>query len=292
MNGEENSADPANDVESASYEECLRWLNQMPRLGVDAQLEAFEKIIRFPDASLRRKALGMGASLLSDERLVEFLRDDADDVRRNAGIEMLKLRRRRAFQLAMTLVEDPDFDVALQAVVVLGHLSDRRSFDPLRRMLAHVDVNVVQEAIIALGRLGDVRALEDLLQFLDASPWVQTAAIEALGKLGAPEAVPHLIPLVEDPVAGSFTVDALARIGGVGAVRALARHWMENVDESEKLLQRLAFMLENLTCPAPKVLGFERALQEHSQDRDKNIRLAAVRCLVALRGRHRPLISF
>lgn len=278
--------------ESLSYEECLRLLQKIPQLGVDAQLEAFEKVLRFPDEDVRRRILGLGASLLSDDRLVEFLRDDADDVRRNAGIEMLKLRRRRAFQLAEMLVDDDDYDVALQAVVVLGHLSDRRAIEPLRRLLQHEDVNIVQEAIIALGRLGDVRAQNDLLPFLKQSPWVQTAAIEALGKMGAVEAIPQLVALLEDPVASSFVVDALARIGGAQAIQALAQHWLRHEEDTEPLLQRLAYMLENLTGPVPRALGFERALKDCTLSSDKNTRLAAVRCLVVIRGRNRPLVSF
>lgn len=278
--------------ELLSYDECLRLLHQMPRLGVDDQLEAFEKVLRFPDEDIRRRALGLGASLLSDDRLVEFLRDDADDVRRNAGIEMLKLRRRRAFQLAEVLIDDPDYDVALQAVVVLGHLSDRRALEPLRRLLRHEDVNIVQEAIIALGRLGDMRAQGDLLPFLKQTSWVQTAAIEALGKMGAVEAIPQLTALLEDPMAGSFAVDALARIGGAQAIQALAQHWLRHEEDTEPLLQRLAYMLENLTGPVPRALGFEHALKDCTLSSEKGVRLAAVRCLVVLRGRNRPLLSF
>lgn len=278
--------------EPLSYDECLRLLSQMPHLGVDEQLEAFERVLRYPDDDIRRRTLGMGASLLSDDRLVEFLRDDEDDVRRNAGIEMLKLRRRRAFQLAEALADDADYDVALQAVVVLGHLSDRRALEPLRRLLRHEDVNIVQEAIIALGRLGDVRAQHDLLPFLKQSSWVQTAAIEALGKMGAIEVVPQLAALLDEPLAASFAIDALARIGGTQAIQALAEHWLRHEEDTEPLLQRLAYMLENLTGPVPRVLGFEAALKECTLSADKNVRLAAVRCLVVIRGRNRPLVSF
>ena len=107
----ERPADGDGSDEPLSYEGCLAILSRMPHLDVDAQLEAFERVLRFPDATIRRKALGIGASLLSDDRLVDFLRDGADDVRRNAGIEMLKLRRRRAFNLAKLLLDDADDDV-------------------------------------------------------------------------------------------------------------------------------------------------------------------------------------
>ena len=42
-------------------------------------------------------ALGLGAAILSDSRLIKYLHEE-DDVRRNAAVEMLKLRRRRSLE--------------------------------------------------------------------------------------------------------------------------------------------------------------------------------------------------
>lgn len=257
----------------------------------DQQLDTLERVMRVSDEKIRRRAVGLGAALLSDDRIVAFLRDDADDVRRNAGVAMLKLRRKRALELAGMLVSDADPDVALQAVIVLGHLKDLRALEPLRKALAHEDSNVVQEAVVALGHLGHPRALADLLPLLEEGNWVAPAAVEAVGKLGDSSAVPKLAALLPDPLLGAFAGEALTRLGGVHAFDAMARHWLvahESLDTG-LTLRRMARLLQDLACPPPKIPGLPEALEARTQSEDKHVRLSAVSCLVALHGRNRPL---
>jgi HEAT repeat protein len=271
----------------------FKLLDLLPELDPDEQLAVFERIIRSPRPQVRQRALGLGAAILSDSRLLKYLHEE-DDVRRNAAVEMLKLRRRRSLQLAITLLEDPNPDVALQAVLVLSHLRVRSSFDPLVRALDHDDPNIVQEAILALGRLGDVRALPAIMRHMDGIPWVQAAALEATGRLGSSAQVPELERLLLDANLQPLAVEALARIGGVAAFEALARNWIEFGEPFEPAftLRRLADVVEGVTCAPPEVDGFEDALREAANDRVKEIRLAASRCLVALRGKSRSLWMF
>ncbi|RMH20873.1 MAG: HEAT repeat domain-containing protein [Acidobacteria bacterium] len=277
-----------------SLAECMRLLDRLPAMEVDAQLAALERLIRIPHPQVRRRALGLGAAILSDERLAAFLHDDADDVRRNAGLEMLKLRRRRALHLAAALLDDPDPDVALQAVLALGHRRDLRALEPLRKALRHPCPNVVQEGIVALGRLGLPQALDDLLPLIDAEPWIATAAIEAIGRLRASAAAPALVERLRHPVLGAFAAEALARIGGSRAFVALAELWLAPPPEADRdlLLRLLPHVLERLTCAPPPVAGLEQALEEHLQDADPSRRQPALQCLLILRGGERSLPSF
>ncbi len=271
----------------------FKLLDLLPELDPDEQLAVFERIIRSPRPQVRQRALGLGAAILSDSRLLEYLHED-DDVRRNAAVEMLKLRRRRSLQLALTLLDDEDPDVVLQAIVVLSHLRDRKAFEPLLKALEHDDPNVVQEAILALARLGDLRALPAIVRQLSGIPWVQAAALEAIGRLGSSEQVPQLEDLLEDPNLQPLAVEALAHIGGLSSLGALARHWIRHGEPFEPAftLRRLADVIEGLTCTPPEIDGFEEALREAANDRVKEIRLAASRCLVALRGKSRSLWMF
>src|SRR5204862_4942236 len=134
----------------------------------------------------------LGASLLTEARLVEHVRNDADATLRNAGLEMLKLRGARSFPLAIRLLNDPDEDVALQAILILDHLRDPRALEPLRAILQSSDLNLAQAAIVAVGKLGNARSVPDLLPFLDGDPWLQMAAVQALGDLRSARAVPAL----------------------------------------------------------------------------------------------------
>lgn len=268
-------------------------LDLLPEMSPDEQLEVFERVLKSPRPQVRQRALGLGAAILSDSKLLKYLHE-SDDVRRNAAVEMLKLRRRRSLELALVLLEDEDSDVVQQAIQVLGHLRERKAFDPLLGMLDHDDPNVVQEAILALGTLGDVRAVQAILAHLQGVPWVQAAALEAVGRLGGAREAREVEKLLTDPNLEPLAVEALARIGGVAALDALAHHWMAHGElfEPAFTLRRIADIIENLTCTPPKIEGFEDALREAVEDRVAEIRTAATRCLVALRGKTRSLWTF
>ena len=271
----------------------FKLLDLLPTMTPDEQLEVFERVIKSANPAVRPRALGLGAAILSNSRLLEYLREE-DDVRRNAAVEILKLRRQRSLNLACYLLEDKDPDVVLQAVLILSHLRDRQALEPLIKALRHEDPNVVQETIIALGRIGDVRALPHIRPFLAAEQWLQVAAIETIGRIGSPEIVPELEPLFEQPVLCPLVMEALGRIGGAPSIIALARFWLKRSEEfrSEVNLRRLAEMLEALTSAPPDVPGLEEALEEQVRAGDKDVRIQAVRCLVALRGSTRGLWMF
>jgi HEAT repeat protein len=268
-------------------------LDLLPEMDPDEQLAVFERVIKSPRPQVRQRALGLGAAILSDSRLLKYLHEE-DDVRRNAAVEMLKLRRRRSLELACTLLEDAEPDVVIQAVQVLAHLRDRKAVEPLIKVLRHNDPNVVQEAILALGRIGDVQALPMILPHLKGIPWVQAAALEAVGRLGSSEQVPAIYQLLGDPNLEPLAVEALGRIGGIAALRTLVRHWIEHGEQFEPAftLRRIADVIEGLTCSPPEIEGLEEALREAAENRVKEVRLAASRCLGALRGKSRSLWMF
>ncbi len=271
----------------------FKLLDLLPTMTPDQQLEVFERVIKSSNPAVRPRALGLGAAILSNNRLLEYLREE-DDIRRNAAVEILKLRRKRSFNLACYLLEDSDSDVVLQAVLILSHLRDRNAIEPLLKVLDHPDPNVVQETIVALGRLGDVRALSAIRPFLRGEPWLQAASIGALGRAGPRQVVPALGGRLEDPLPAPLATDAMPRIGGVQAVRALTRHWSKYGEEfrSESNLRRLADMLESLTSIPKEIMDIEEAIEDQVKTGDKELRVQAVRCLVALRGANRGLWMF
>jgi HEAT repeat protein len=268
-----------------SWEECVEILERLPSLPFDSRIEALERLVRNPSPGIREQVLRIGASLLPDARLAEYLRNDSDAVLRNAGSEIFRLRGGRSLPALVALLDDPDSDVVLQAVLVLGRLSDPRALEPLHGVLGHSDPNVAQEAILAVGRLGDARSIPRLLPFLDADLWLQMAAVQALGDLRSPEAIPHLMERLTDPMVGSLAAEALARIGGLPAFDALASHWPAGgveVDE-ETLLGLLAHILEGLPAPPEtRPAGFREALAARLHDRSPELRTAAARCLLIL----------
>ncbi len=266
-----------------SRDACVEMLERLPSVAVDEQLAILDHVFHDADQDLRQRALGLGAAVLSDRRLVDLVRDDADDVRRNAGLAMLKMRRSRARRLAIRLLADDDPDVVIQAVQVLGHLADLRAIEPLRSALRHPDANVVQEAILALGRIGHPKVLEDLGPFLEADAWIASAAIESVGLLGGPGAVPHLAPCLDDPVLAAFAWEAIARVGGHGAFDVLARRWLIAPDDLEpaQAVALLVQVLERAGTP-PFIEGLDEAL-ERFETGEPSLAALAHRCRLLLR---------
>ena len=269
-----------------SWQESIELLDHLPSMAIEERMEAIERLLRNPSPGIRSRALRMGAAAIPDERLKEYLRSDADDVLRNAGVEMLKMRGNRGFRLAIQLLKDDDSDIVLQAVIVLTHLRDPRALEPLRSVLHHPDPNVVQEAIVAIGQIGDARAIPDLLGFLESDSWLQMAAVQALGSLRSPVAVPHLKRLLTDFMAGPLAAEALARIGGASAFKALAQHWLRFRDELdvETVLGLLAHVLEGLARAPAIPEGLVETLDGLLDHEQENIRVAVARSLLALRS--------
>ncbi len=274
---------PTKDPEP-SWEECMELLDQLPALPAEARVAAIERLIRNSSPVIRERALRTGAAVVSDERLESYLREGADDVLRNAGLEMLKMRGPRALALAVRLLRDKDPDVVLQSVLALGHVRDLRALEPLRAAINHEDANVVGAAIEAVGKLGDSRAIPDLLPFLDGDPWLQLATIQALGDLRSPAAVSPLTRLLTDLMVGPLAAESLARIGGAKAYQALSRHWLRFQDEvdPETMVGLLAHVLEGLQA-APRNQEELRASFAAILDGDEEgTRVAAARGLLAL----------
>lgn len=271
------------DEAHTSVDDCRRLLEALPGLPTDSRIEAIESLIRTSSPEIRQQTLHVGSALLSDDRLVGYLRDDEDSVLRNAGLEILKMRGGRGFRVAMDLLDDPDPDVALQAVLILDHLKNPCALEGLLGMLDHDDPNVVQAAIVAIGHLGDRRAVAELIPFLDADPWLQMAAVEALGDLKCPEAVEPLSALLTDLMLGPLAVEALARIGGQSVLDALARHWLRFGDrlDAESMLGLLAHVLEGESQPPRAPEGLRKSVVGFL-DQDGEVAAAATRILLVL----------
>jgi len=270
-----------------SWETAMRLLEGLPALPLAERGAQVELLVRHASPGIRERVLRLGANLLPEERMTEHLRNEQDAVLRNAGLEMLKLRGARSVPLAVRLLADPEPDVVLQAVLLLDHLRDPRALEALRAVLGHTDLNVVQAAILAVGRLGDARSIPDLLPFLDADPWLQMAAVQALGDLRSRRAVGALARLLGDPVSGGLAAEALARIGGRGACRALAGQWLGRTGplDDAALLGLLAHVLEGLPRAHGGPAAADRLLasaRERLGDPAAEVRAAAARCVLAL----------
>ncbi len=268
----------------ASWDVCIDELEALPSRSIEERVEVVEKLIRNPLPGIREQALRVGIAVLSDEVLVDYLRSDADAAVRNAGLEILKKKGGQSLPLAIELLEDADQDVILQAVLIVDHIGDPRALEPLRSVLRHEDPNIVQAAMVAIGHLGDHRVIPDLLPFLSKDLWLQMAAIQALGDLRSPEAIPPVADLLNDLMLGSTAAEAIAQIGGPEAFEVLSTHWLSfrATLDPESSLGLLAHILEGLPRDVAYDVSLRPALAEHLRDPYRGVRHSAARCLLAL----------
>jgi HEAT repeat protein len=247
---------PMSDSEALSWDHCVRMLAELPALPLGERAEVVERLVRSSSPEIRDRAMHIGAAVLSERRLIELLREDGDATLRNAGSEIFRLRGGRSLPTVVALLGDPDPDVVLQAVLILDRLRDPRALGPLHAVLSHPDVNVAQEAILAVGRLGDGRSVPRLLPFLNGDPWLQIAAMQALGDLRAGEGVAPLAALLDDPYVASLAAESLARIGGADVLALLGERWRDappaaaGAIDDETMAGLLAHVLEGLPAAA------------------------------------------
>lgn len=199
-------------------------------------------------------------------------------------------------QAVLPLIEalgDPDLNVSAAAVEGLGRLGDGRAVEPLIRVLQLGDLWLQYPAAGALGRLGDSRAVGPLLRVLKERT-LREAALEALGALGALEAVPTMVEALLDPQptyrdVGLQGIDAIA-VRPEGRARILEELRRYPVDH---LVGSLLGVLEHPVLPvrraAIRLLGWMRATMAVSLlvdqlEQEEEIRPAVVEALQELAG--------
>jgi HEAT repeat protein len=228
-----------------------RSLTSLREMDDRSRCAAVLLMLRQEGGDARQTLLRIGAELVPVTDLAALLREEGDDIARNAGLEMLKLRGRRALRCAVTLLDDSDDDVVMQAVQLIDHIGDPRSWPDVRGLLRHENPNVVQAVIAAAPRIGGSSAAIDLLAFLEGDPWLQMTAIDALGRLRSRLAIPFLRKLLDDSILSDFAGEALARIGGITCVNILESYFVAHHErlDAERWLGVLAFALADLEQP-------------------------------------------
>ena len=110
-----------------------------------------------------------------------------------------------AFESLIKALNHPDPQVRSNIAFVLGHLGDSRAIKPLAALLNDQEKTspekVYQRAFWALGYLKDPTALPYLTPFLmDADKEVREKAVDAIGQIGTPQALPSLLAAFRNPV--------------------------------------------------------------------------------------------
>lgn len=142
----------------------------------------------------------------------------------NAAIAALARTGADAVPAVVALLDAPDADAEVRtyAALALGLIGARAAVPALARRLDDADANVRFHAIEALGRIGAREAAPALAELAGSGEFsVAFAALDALALIGEPSVAERLLPLLDDALLQTAAAEALARIGGEEAVAPL-----------------------------------------------------------------------
>jgi HEAT repeat protein len=194
----------------------------------------FEELIealRDEDPDVRRDAvedLGFSDDPRAVELLLEALRDEIPKVRAQAAYAFgqLGIADSRVFEALIEALRDSDSGVRMMAATgllqILDQRADERALGPLcSALLSDDEPDTRYTAACALGALGDPRAVDALLKALeDNDPELRHWAAEALGEIGDPRAVDALVQALEDDYL-YVAQPAAEALGEIGDPRAV-----------------------------------------------------------------------
>ncbi len=174
----------------------------------------------------------------SVERITTLLDDDAWDIRYAATESLAWIKDPTPVPKLTQLVKDDQWMVRASAIRALSEIGDPRGMESMIIALSDERSDVRQTAAEALGTMGDKSAVGGLAQALiDSEEFVRVAAVEALGNIGDVAAVIPLHNAISeaDPALRWSIADALRKIAHPDAVPDLipllqdttCPHWEE-----------------------------------------------------------------
>jgi HEAT repeat protein len=194
---------------------AARFLGRWPDDGVlTALVDTLQDACREVRAAAADTLIEVGDARAA-RLLAQLLRSPSPAVR-NAARPVLEHLGKAAPEILDGLARDADPRMRIFAANILGGTGDHDRATSLLAMLEDGEENVRDAAIVALGRLGAPEAVARLESFAGtAPPWIRFSAIDALGRIPGREARQALVRLLpaapaelRDPIR-----DALSRHG-------------------------------------------------------------------------------
>ncbi len=149
--------------------------------------------------------------------LADALGEARDRYQRRAYMDAMIALGPVALEMAARMVEDPRWFVVRNAVAILGELGGEEAVSQVTGTLANGDPRVRKEAVLALARLGGDDARILLLGMLeDSDPEVRAMACRGVGVQKVEKAVRTLLHLLEEDPNEDVQVEALQALGKIG----------------------------------------------------------------------------
>ncbi|MCP9443549.1 MAG: HEAT repeat domain-containing protein [Nitrospira sp.] len=218
---------------------------RLGRLKDPRAVEPLVATLRDPDRSVREAVVealqAIGAP--SVMALSACLSSADFSVQEAASQILASIADAHALEPLVLALRSQNWIVRMYAAKALGRLKDPRTVSPLLPLLQDSVNAVREEASAALAAIGDA-AIPSLIEALTHRDWlVRLRAVESLGVVKSPKAVPPLIAVVFNDTDSAVREDAVRALGNIGDRRAV---------------EPLVFVVKkepNLRIPAVEALG-------------------------------------
>jgi HEAT repeat protein len=217
------------------------------------------------------------------EALIDLLTSADSLTDRRAYLAAL-VKCRDAVPMLMHLLGDNRWYVVRNAIDLLGEMHALEAEGPLLEVVGHREERVRRSIATALARLGTPRAIQAVQQLLtDSVPEVRVHAAQALGTIKSPRSVVSLARALDSEVDAEVQSVILAALGRQGTDDAVAR-LVKTAEPEGRLFKRKPTALRVAAVQAlaeANTPAASAALRRFAEDKDREVRDAAVRALRA-----------
>ncbi len=251
MNAPEPSTSRTGTTRRATREEVARALSSVLASGNDLE------------KCLAAQGLGKIGSTLAEDALTAALRDPDEDVRIDAAAAIAAIRIGSAVPVMIeNIAQDPTVDGKLAVIEAVGQLGANEAAPLLRKLvegLAEDDVAWDEQEMAESGA-------DDWLE-------IQLKAVEALGRIGAPEAVTEISAAMTDEFGQDLIRQGLTALSGMGpdGLAVVMTYLESDVDRHRRIATSVLSR-----CAGSALAGVAARLLK---DPDPQVRLIALEAL-------------
>ena len=131
--------------------------------------------------------------------LLGALKDDDWWVRARAGDALAEIGGPKVVNSVLQLIQDKDEEIRRSAIEIINATKDQTAVEHLMKATEDEDWWVRERAVDALAQIGDKKAVPTLVNMLGQNAKTDTVVVRALGKLGGPQEISKLVPLLKRP---------------------------------------------------------------------------------------------
>lgn len=244
-----------------------RAAHTLGRADSENAVEPLIEALHDSDSTVRwgaARTLGVIGSDKAVEALIASLGDPSNEVQDCAASSLGWIRDERAIEPLLKLLAEGSGKARRAAVSALGEFKVKNVIKALIQYLADADPEMRSGAAYSLGRTRSEEAVDPLIgRLADDSPGVRRGAAFALGLIGSEKAVSHLLNTMhtdKDYKAREPVLEALGEIGAVEAVEPLMEAHINSHGDGHAAKALSQIHSANLALALPRLFGHENKL--------------------------------